>query len=80
MDRALALGTRDARLYFHAGMIHQRLGDAARAREYLARALSTNPYFHPLQADAARRALAQLTGTASTAIGPGSAAGEEAGK
>jgi len=60
MERALALGTRDARLFFHAGMIHRRLGEAAEAREYLTRALETNPHFHPLQAETARRALAEL--------------------
>ena len=75
MDRALALGTRDARLYFHAGMIYRRLGDAARAREYLGRALATNPHFHPLQAETARHALAELT---STAAGAGAVAGGEA--
>jgi len=71
IDRALALGTRDARLFFHAGMIYRRLGDQARARELLGRALDTNPYFHPLQASVARRALTELTATS---------AGEEAGR
>ena len=60
MERALALGTRDARLFFHAGMIYRRLGEAAKAREYLTRALETNRHFHPLQAETTRRALAEL--------------------
>ena len=60
MTEALGLGTRDARLFFHAGMIHRALGDRERAREYLARALATNPHFHVLQAEAAARALSAL--------------------
>jgi tetratricopeptide (TPR) repeat protein len=64
MERALALGTRDARLFFHAGMIYRRLGDAGRARGYLAKALETNRHFHPLQAEIARRALVELDAAA----------------
>jgi tetratricopeptide (TPR) repeat protein len=60
ITEALKLGTRDARLFFHAGMIHQKLGNAGRAREYLERTLATNPYFHVLHADVARRALEEL--------------------
>jgi len=60
MAEALRLGTRDARLYFHAGMIHAALGDSKRAREYLSGALAINPRFHPLQADVAARVLAEL--------------------
>ena len=61
MTKALALGTRDARLYFHAGMIHRGAGDSAMAREYLERALALNPRFQVLQAGAAARALAELS-------------------
>jgi tetratricopeptide (TPR) repeat protein len=57
---ALGVGTRDAWLFFHAGMIHQALGEPERAREYLTLALATNPHFHVLHADTARRALAAL--------------------
>jgi tetratricopeptide (TPR) repeat protein len=57
---ALKLGTRDPRLYFHAGMIHKALGDTERARDYLGRALAVNPRFHPLQADVAGSTLAEL--------------------
>lgn len=62
ITRALALGTQDARLFFHAGMIHHALGEAAQARAYLERALATNPYFHVLQADTAAATLKQLDG------------------
>ncbi len=55
---ALRLGTRDARLFYHAGMIASAAGDAASARDYLQRALRLNPQFDPLQSAAAGRALA----------------------
>jgi tetratricopeptide (TPR) repeat protein len=60
LGRALALGTRDARLFFRAGMIHLGAGDAPRARDFLARALAINPRFHPIEADLAGRTLADL--------------------
>jgi len=60
MVAALRLGTRDARLFLHAGLIERRLGNREAAREYLERALATNPHFHVLQADLARRVLTEL--------------------
>jgi tetratricopeptide (TPR) repeat protein len=60
MTQALRLGTPDARLLFHAGMIHHALGDTAAARDALGRALRLNPHFHVLQADIAARTLADL--------------------
>jgi tetratricopeptide (TPR) repeat protein len=60
MEEALELGTRDAKLFFHAGMIHRAAGNTVRAREYLARALATNPHFHVLHAAVAARALDEL--------------------
>jgi len=57
MLKALRLGTKDARLFFHAGMIFRRLGDTPKATAYLDRALATNPSFHVLHADTARAAL-----------------------
>ena len=56
-----ARSTRDPRLLFHAGMTDKALGDTDRARGYLGQALALNPRFHPLQADVASRALAELT-------------------
>lgn len=58
--QALSLGTRDALLLYHAGMIARAHGDRARAVSYLTQALRTNPYFHVLHADEARRALDSL--------------------
>jgi tetratricopeptide (TPR) repeat protein len=60
IDAALRLGTRDARLYYHAGMIAKGRGDNAAAVGYLRRALQTNPVFDVLQAEVARRALTEL--------------------
>lgn len=44
---AMRLGTRDARLFFHAGMISRALGKENEAVRYLRRALEINPYFQP---------------------------------
>ncbi|HEV2641596.1 MAG TPA: tetratricopeptide repeat protein, partial [Candidatus Elarobacter sp.] len=54
---ALRLGTGDARLLYHAGMIARAAGDEPAARDYLRRALALNPQFDPLQAPVARIAL-----------------------
>lgn len=55
---ALSLGTRDARLFYQAGMIHRANGDQSQARSYLRRALQLNPAFHPHHAAQARAILA----------------------
>ena len=57
IGKALKLGTRDARLFFHAGMIYLGLGELDTAKTYLRRALATNPHFHIAHADVARRLL-----------------------
>ncbi len=57
IDQALKLGTRDAKLFFHAGMIYRSLGEARAAHAYFKRALATNPHFHLLHADEVRHAL-----------------------
>jgi tetratricopeptide (TPR) repeat protein len=54
---ALSLGTKDARLFYHAGMIARATGDNSGAREYLKLGLSLSPQFDPLQASIARKAL-----------------------
>jgi tetratricopeptide (TPR) repeat protein len=61
-ERALALGTPDARLWYHAGMISAALGEDERASEELTRALTLSPRFDLLQAERARRRLAALGG------------------
>ncbi len=59
-QRALAMGTRDARLHYHAGFIALAGGDLDRARSELGRALAIGPAFDPLLAARARAALALL--------------------
>jgi tetratricopeptide (TPR) repeat protein len=63
-DSALAMGTPDARLWFHAGMISAGLGDDDRARTELTRALDLHPAFDPLLAPRAAETLAELGGPA----------------
>ena len=60
MQKALALGTNDALLLYHAGMIAHGVGDDGRARSLLERALALNPGFDPLQAVRARQVLAAM--------------------
>jgi tetratricopeptide (TPR) repeat protein len=57
MKAALRLGTQDARLFYHAGLIERAAGDEHAARAYLRRALALSPQFDPLQAATARKAL-----------------------
>ena len=58
--RAAALGVRSARFQYHEGVILAALGRPAEARRALSGALALNPYFSPVEAPAARRALAEL--------------------
>jgi tetratricopeptide (TPR) repeat protein len=60
VTKALKLGTQDAKLHYHAGMIYQRLGEKEKAREHLSRALTINPHFHIFFADNATHALEEL--------------------
>ena len=57
MTKAMRPGTKDPMLFFHAGMIYDRLGQSDKAREYLGRALCTNPHFHIFYAERATRTL-----------------------
>ena len=63
-QRALRLGTRDATLYFHAGMIAHDLGRRDEARRLLSQALEINPQFSLRNADLARRTLDSLSRSA----------------
>ena len=60
IQQAMKLGTRDARLYYHAGMIAKAQGRNADAQRLLSEALSINPHFDLLQARLARATLDQL--------------------
>ena len=54
-ERSLRLGTRDASLFFHRGMIERCLGRDADARRWFRLALDTNPHFSLLWSPTARR-------------------------
>jgi tetratricopeptide (TPR) repeat protein len=56
---ALALGTRDGMLWYHAGMIRLAARDSAAGRAALRTALAINPHWDPFQPDSARAALAR---------------------
>lgn len=60
-EAALALGTPDPRLAYHAGLIAAARGDEAGATVLLQRAVVGAAYLPPLQALAARDALAELS-------------------
>jgi tetratricopeptide (TPR) repeat protein len=58
--QALRLGTRDAMLHYHAGMIALALGDRDSAQAALRQAIEINPFFSARHAPRARQALAEL--------------------
>lgn len=59
-QESLRLGTRNASLLFHAGMIAAALGDSQSASTYLSQALALNPHFSPIYAPVARETLSSL--------------------
>ena len=67
MENALRPGTRDALLYFHAGMIAEKVGQAGLAKERLQTALSINPHFHVIYATVADQQLRELEQTVNRA-------------
>ena len=62
IGEALRLGTRDPKLYYHAGMIALALGDKQSGIEHLKKALDINHSFDILQADIARAKLKEVQG------------------
>jgi len=64
MQEALEFATRDARLYYHAGMIEHALGNDQAARSLLEEALAINPHFSLLQIDELHTTLQSLHTTA----------------
>ena len=57
---AMRLGTRDAKLFYHAGMIEQAVGNRIAAKRYLQTALRINPAFDLAQSEIARQTLRKL--------------------
>lgn len=66
-QESLKLGTKDANLFFHAGMIYYKLGNMAEAKEYLSQALSTNSYFHIINSEVAKNTLSEIENKSSSA-------------
>lgn len=64
ISQATRLSTRDAMLYYHAGMIYKALGDDLLAQAMLNEALSINPHFDLLQSRVARETLEGIGATA----------------
>jgi predicted Zn-dependent protease len=62
MAGALAQGTQDALLLYHAGMIERAAGNLSAARAYLRRALAVSPYFDVAGPTVARATLDSLGG------------------
>jgi tetratricopeptide (TPR) repeat protein len=60
IDQALRLGTREAQIHYHAGMIYNALGDKPKATRHLHLALEIAPGFDIIQSDIAQRTLAAL--------------------
>ena len=59
-SRRMRLGTQNAIFYFHLGMIYDKLGDAAQARQNLQKALAINPHFSVKYAPQAAAAAAKV--------------------
>lgn len=60
VEQALRTGSKHAKLHYHAGMIHHRLGHADQAKKHLSHALAQNPRFSVLDAEVARKTLQEL--------------------
>ena len=60
MQEAMRLGTNDARMLFHAGMIAKANNERREAKQLLSRALKLNPKFDLIQANEGRVALNDL--------------------
>ena len=48
-------------------MIYYKLGNMAKAKEYLNQALSTNPHFHIINSEVARNTLSEIENKSSSA-------------
>jgi tetratricopeptide (TPR) repeat protein len=60
IKEAMRIKNKDARIFYHAGMIEKALGNKKEARELLQNAIQINPAFDLLQAENAKRALQEL--------------------
>lgn len=60
ITEAMRLKTKDAQIFYHAGMIEKELGNKQKAREFLQKALELSPNFDILEAEKAKTALADI--------------------
>jgi tetratricopeptide (TPR) repeat protein len=60
MKEAMRVGTKDAKLWYHAGMIELKLGNKANAKQLISDALKLNPSFDLIQSEIARNTLKSL--------------------
>jgi tetratricopeptide (TPR) repeat protein len=60
IKEALRLGTKDAKLFYHAGMIEKKSGNQREAKMWLEKALKLNPAFDLLQAENAKKELEEI--------------------
>jgi len=60
ITEAMRMKTKDARMFYHAGMIEKGLGNSKAAKDFLQKSLQTNPSFDLLQAEKAKAALQEL--------------------
>ena len=58
---SLKQGTKDAGIYFHAGMINYKAGNFSDAKKYLDLSLKTNPYFDMNSPDQAKAVIKQIS-------------------
>jgi tetratricopeptide (TPR) repeat protein len=65
IKEAMRLGTRDAQIFYHAGMIYAAAGDRSNAAKHLSRALEINPSFDLLQSGIAKQTLDNIGGQGS---------------
>lgn len=61
INEAMRLKTKDARFFYHAGMIEKGLDNKKAAADYLKKALELNPAFDVLQAEKAQTALKEIS-------------------
>ena len=66
LAHAMAQGTQDAVLFYHAGMVERAAGEHQRAASLLQRALAVNPYFDPIHPASARATLDSIARESTT--------------
>jgi tetratricopeptide (TPR) repeat protein len=61
INEAMRLKTKDAGIFYHAGMIEKSLGNKKAAADYLQKAVQLNPAFDILQIEKAKAALQEIS-------------------